>query len=163
MKRRPVAGVPNRSIDMSTQQTYADRELPRTNILAVTGLSRRSLAAMFRRDGLYGHDSALSTIEQAVVQSRLPAIEGLATPATPSILDGRLKRLADYVEALQAGRDAGIERQRLQAEGYAPAAIREAAVTVDNVRVVFGPVAAVAATQPGKTGERSQMQYARAA
>lgn len=148
---------------MSTQQTYADREFPRTNIVAVTGLSRRSLAAMFRRDGLYGRDSALSAIEQAVVQNRLPAIDGLATSAAPAILDGRLKRLADYVEALQAGRDAGIERQRLQAEGYSPAAIREAAITVDNVRIVFAPVAAAAAAQPGNTGKRSQTQYARAA
>lgn len=147
---------------MSSQQTLANQERPRSNILAVTGLSRRSLAAMYRSNGLFGRDSALSAIEQAVVQSRLPRISGLAAPSAPAILDGRLKRLADYVDVLVAGRDASAERQRLQAEGYAQAAISEAAITVDNVSIVFAVVAAAGA-KPEPASERLPSRYAHAA
>ena len=133
-------------------------------ILAVTGLSRRSLAAMFRRDGLYGRDSALSAIEQAVVQSRLPAIDGIASLPVTALQTPRLKALADYVEALVAGRDAGAERSRVIAAGLSSAAVLEAAVTVDNVRTVFGPIASRAvAAKPVIASEPALPQYARAA
>lgn len=121
---------------------------PRSNLIGVTGLSRPVLAAMFRRDGLYGRDSALGDCEQAVVQSRLPRITGLNAPNVPAILGARLQALADYVDAIVAERDSSAEQARLQAAGYSRRAIDEAAITVDNVRTVFGafPVAA-AATQ----------------
>lgn len=134
---------------------------PRSNLIGVTGLSRSVLAAMFRSDGLYGRDSALSANEQAVVQSRLPQIVGLKGPNAPAILGGRLQLLADYVDAVVAGRDSGAEQARLQAAGYSRRAISEAAITVDNVRTVFGafPIAAVAAT----TTPSSAPAWARAA
>lgn len=131
---------------------------PRTNILAVTGLPRPLLAAMFRRAGLFGRDSALTVVEQAVVQSRLPAVPSLAAPSAPSILGSRLKLLADYVDAVVAERDASAEQARLAREGYSAAAIGEAAITVDNVRTVFGPFAAAVEL---KTMEARR--YARAA
>lgn len=124
---------------MSTQTQHSE---VRSNILGVTGLPRAVLADHFRRRGLFGRDSQLGLAEQAVVQSRLPAIPGMArlpviAPETP-----RLKALADYVEALVVGRDADGARSRLLATGLPSAAALEAAVTVDNVRVLFGPMAA---------------------
>uniref|UniRef100_UPI0025FD1D80 hypothetical protein n=1 Tax=uncultured Nevskia sp. TaxID=228950 RepID=UPI0025FD1D80 len=91
-------------------QNISTQNLPRSNILAVTGLPRPLLAAMFRRAGLFGRDSVLTVVEQAVVQSRLPAVPSLAVPSAPSILGTRLKLLADYVDALVAERDASAEQ-----------------------------------------------------
>lgn len=122
----------------TNKQTFATKLTPRTNIVAVTGLSRPVLATMFRRAGLFGRDSALTLVEQAVVQSRIPAVPSLRAPTAPSILGSRLKLLADYVDALVAGRDADVERNRLTREGYSEAAIDEAGIVVDNVRTVFG-------------------------
>ncbi len=137
--------------------TTAISSTPRTNIVAVTGMSRPALAVMFSQDGLFGRDSALSATEQAVVQSRLPRIPRLAAPSAPAILGARLKLLADYVETLVAGRDAEAERSLLVSAGYDAAAIAEAAITVDNVVTVFGKVPAVTAVV-GEAG-----RYARAA
>lgn len=134
---------------------------PRTNIVAVTGLPRPLLAAMFRRAGLFGRDSALTVVEQAVVQSRLPAVPNLASPSAPSILGTRLKLLADYVDAVVAERDASVEQARLVREGYSESAISEAAITVDNVRTVFGLVPVSASAAPVKIAEARN--YARAA
>jgi len=135
----------------------------RSSILGVTGLSRPVLAEMFRRRGLFGRDSQLGTVEQAVVQGRLPAIDGLAPLPVPALQTPRLKALAAYVEALVAGRDAGVERSRLLSEGLPSAAILEAAVTVDNVRTVFGPLVAGPAVRLAGTDPRELPQYARAA
>ena len=77
----------------------------RSNILGVTGLSRAVLAGLFRSRGLFGRDSRLGDTEQAVVQSRLPAIEGIAALPVPALQSPRLKALADYTDALVAGRD----------------------------------------------------------
>ncbi len=142
-------------------QNISTQNLPRSNILAVTGLPRPLLAAMFRRAGLFGRDSVLTVVEQAVVQSRLPAVPSLAVPSAPSILGTRLKLLADYVDALVAERDASAEQARLAREGYSEAAIGEAAVTVDNVRTVFGLFPVTASAVPVKAAETRS--YARAA
>ena len=145
----------------SNSQNISTQNLPRTNIVAVTGLPRPLLAAMFRRAGLFGRDSALTVVEQAVVQSRLPAVPNLAAPSAPSILGTRLKMLADYVDAVVAERDASAERARLAREGYSEAAIGEAAITVDNVRIVFGLFPVAAGAVPAKIAEARS--YARAA
>lgn len=142
-------------------QNIRNNDRPRTNILAVTGLPRSLLAAMFRRAGLFGRDSALTVVEQAVVQSRLPAVPNLAAPSAPSILGSRLKLLADYVDAVVAERDSSAEQARLAREGYSEAAIGEAAITVDNVRTVFGLFPASTSAQPVKTA--ASHSYARAA
>ncbi|MBA4283907.1 MAG: hypothetical protein C0434_00040 [Xanthomonadaceae bacterium] len=135
----------------------------RSSILGVTGLSRPVLAELFRRRGLFGRDSQLGHAEQAVVQSRLPAIDGIARLPVTVLQTPRLKALAAYVEALVAGGDAGAERSRLQREGLPSAAILEAAVTVDNVRTVFGPIVTGRAARPASADERTVPQYARAA
>ena len=109
-----------------------------SNILGATGLPRAVLAAMFRRDGLFGRDSALSYSEQAVLQSRLPRITGLKPLVAPAVLNARLQALAAYTDALVEGRDAGAERSRLVREGLKASAIDEVAIVVANVRVVFG-------------------------
>ncbi len=142
-------------------QNVSTQNNPRTNIVAVTGLPRPLLAAMFRRAGLFGRDSALTVVEQAVVQSRLPAVPNLAAPSAPSILGPRLKLLADYVDAVVAERDASAEQARLAREGYSQAAIGEAAITVDNVRTVFGLFPVTAGAVPVKAAEARN--YARAA
>lgn len=141
----------------TTTSTRTSRSFPRSNIVAVTGLSRPALAAMFSHDGLFGRDSALSAAEQAVVQSRLPRIPLLRAPSAPAILGTRLKLLADYVDALVAGREGAAERERLVGAGYREAAIAEAEITVDNVRTVFG-------TAPPATAAVSEVRrYAHAA
>lgn len=146
---------------MSTQNRSTVSEV-RSNILGVTGLSRAVLADLFRRRGLFGRDSQLSHSEQAVVQSALPTIAGLAAPSAPKFLSPRLKALADYSAARVAGGDASAEYRRLVDHGLSGSAIREAAITIDNVRVVFGTT--LAAAKPVTVGERSTApQYARAA
>ncbi len=136
----------------------------RSNIIGATGLSRAVLAEMFRRRGLFGRDSQLGNAEQAVVQSRLPKIAGIAALPVIALQTPRLKALADYVEALVAGRDATEARSRLVREGLSSVAILEAATTVDNVRVVFGAVATRPVTaKPVIANEAAQPQYARAA
>lgn len=146
---------------MNTQNLNSET---RGTILGATGLPRRVLADLFRRRGLFGRDSQLGAAEQAVVQGRLPTIDGLAPLPVPALQTPRLKALSAYVEALVAGRDARAERDRAQGEGLSRLAILEAAVTVDNVRAVFGPLAG-SRTAATVTGTRPQTtpQYARAA
>ena len=111
----------------------------RSNILGVTGLSRASLAAMFRRNGLFGRDSALSPAEQAVLQSRLPVIEGLPARVAPAFMTLRLTAFADYAESLVARRDAARAQARLERLGLSEAAITEVRTVIENVFVVFAP------------------------
>lgn len=120
---------------MSTSRFVSEA---RSNILGVTGLPRAVLADLFRSRGLFGRDSVLTSAEQAVVQSRIPAIRGIAALPVPALQTPRLKALADFTDALVAGRDAATARERLLREGLSSAAMSEAAITVDNVRVVFG-------------------------
>jgi len=137
----------------------------RSNILGTTGLSRAVLADYFRSRGLFGSDSQLGLAEQAVVQSRLPAIAGIARLPVTALETPRLVALADYVEALVAGRNRVAEsaRRRLIAAGLSASAVLEAEVTVDNVRVLFSPLPATSATAPLASETRAQPQYARAA
>lgn len=140
---------------MSTQTALPEA---RSTILGATGLPRAVIAALYRSRGLFGPDSQLSAAEQAVIRSRLPALPGIAAAAAPAFRSTRLKRLADYVDALIAGREGRAEREPLLAEGLSRAAAAEAALTVDNVRVVFGLPAA-----PAAVATPAEPAYARAA
>jgi hypothetical protein len=111
----------------------------RSNIIGATGLSRASLAALFRANGLFGADSELSAAEQAVVQASLPRIAGLKSPGSASRSTPRLAALADYVTALVAGRSAIGERARVEAAGLSSRAASEAATVVGDVFAVFQP------------------------
>lgn len=144
---------------MSTQTALSEA---RSTILGATGLPRSVIAALYRSRGLFGPDSQLTATEQAVIQSRLPALRGIAAVAAPTFRSTRLKRLADYVDALLAGRDGRAEREALLTEGLSRAATAEAALTIDNLRVVFGLPAAVAA-RPAPLAEPADAALARAA
>lgn len=140
----PGAGVPARAVTGALAPSSAAVQtrsagLAGANILGVTGLPRHTLAAMFRRDGLFGRDSALAPAEQAVVQATLSAIPGLKPRAIATGSAPHLAVLADYVSALAVGRAAIAERLRLEAAGLTSAAINEVATVVDNVLVVFQP------------------------
>ncbi|WP_293388298.1 hypothetical protein [Nevskia sp.] len=123
-------------------------ESARSNILGVTGMPRDELAAMFRRDGLFGRDSQLTPAEQAVVQAALPRIVGLKPLAIASSKTPLLAALADYVSTLVVAGPAVSERQRLETAGLSEAAINEVATVVDNVRVVFQPTPQVVVAEP---------------
>lgn len=114
-------------------------ESARSNILGVTGMPRHALAAMFRRDGLFGRDSQLTPAEQAVVQAALTRIAGLKPLAVAGSKTPLLAALADYVSTLAAAGTAVSERRRLETAGLSEAAINEVATVVDNVLVVFQP------------------------
>lgn len=129
-----AAGVPAR---MPAPARRAGRA--GSNILGATGLSRRALAAMFVRDGLFGRDSDLTPAEQAAVQAALPELAGLKRPAAVSSVTPRLRALADYVAALVQGRAAAGERSRLEASGMSSAAISEVATLVEDLLAVFQP------------------------
>jgi hypothetical protein len=132
----------------------------RSNIVGATGLSRASLAALFRANGLFGADSELSAAEQAVVQAGLPRIAGLKPGGSAARNTPRLAALADYVAALVAGRSAIGERARVEAAGLSSRAAGEAETVVGDVFAVFQPeVLAPAAKQPALVEPR----YARAA
>ncbi|TDU28613.1 hypothetical protein DFR24_2988 [Panacagrimonas perspica] len=125
------------------------------SVLSATGLSRKALAELFRQDGLYGHDSDLSPVEQAIVQSRLGYIPGLKARPVLAPTDARLVALENFTDALvQAG---GVAQARdeaqLVAAGYSQAATSEVVRVVRLARDVFGLVAqprraAIAARQP---------------
>lgn len=145
---------------------YQTQNPPRTesttgsNIVGVTGLSRAALAALFRANGLFGAESGLSPAEQAVVQAGLPRIAGLKPVGSAARNTPRLAALADYVEALVAGRSAIGERARVEAAGLSSCAASEAQTVVGNVFAVFQPeVKAAVVTQPVPVAP----SYARAA
>ncbi len=113
-----------------------------SSVLSATGLSRKVLAALFRQDGLFGHESDLSPVEQAIVQSRLGYIPGLAARPVLAPTDARLVALENFTEGLvNAG---GFIRTRdeaqLVAAGYSVAAVSEVVRVVRLARDVFGLV-----------------------
>lgn len=131
-----------------------------SNIVGATGLSRAALAAFFRANGLFGAESALSPAEQAVVQAGLPYLAGLKAVGSAARNTPRLAALADYVEALVAGRSTIGERARVEAAGLSSRAASEAQTVVGNVFAVFQPevkAAVVALPEPAVPS------YARAA
>lgn len=123
-------------------------ESARSNILGVTGMPRHVLAAMFRRDGLFGRDSQLTPAEQAVVQAALPRIAGLKLLAIAGSKTPLLAALADYVSTLVVAGTAVRERRCLETAGLSEAAIHEVATVVDNVLVVFQPKPQAVVAEP---------------
>lgn len=136
-------------------------ESVRANILGVTGMPRHVLAAMFRRDGLFGRDSQLTPAERAVVQAALPRIAGLKPLAIASSETPLLVALADYVSTLAVAGTAVSERRCLETAGLSEAAINEAATVVDNVLVVFQPKRQAVVAEP--PAPAAMIHYQRAA
>lgn len=119
-----------------------------TSLRGATGLSRAALAAMYRHDGFFGRDSDLSAAEQAIVQSRLGPVPGIAPRPATTWLTPRLRVLAAYADALIAGDNGERQRAGLEARGFRPAAISEVRTVVEDVREIFGPLAGATAGEP---------------
>lgn len=115
------------------------RPIVESNILGATGLSREALAAMFRRDGLFGPDSALSRNEQWVVQSGL-RIQRLQPSGVAPQLTARLEVLTHMTAFLlrSGGMPSADAELRLASEGFSKAAYRELWRVVRIARDVFG-------------------------
>ncbi|MGH8517550.1 MAG: hypothetical protein ACREUE_08825, partial [Panacagrimonas sp.] len=114
------------------------------SVLSATGLSRSVLATLFRQDGLFGHESDLSPVEQAIVQSRLGPIPGLPTRAVLAPTDARLVALESFTDTLvrAGGRAQAADEAQLVAAGYSEAAVTEVVRVVRLARDVFGLVPA---------------------
>lgn len=110
-----------------------------SNILGATGLSRATLAAMFRREGLFGPDSAFSTSEQAVVLAclRIPGLPSASVmPETTARLEV-LKHMTMFL--LRSGGVASADvKSRLAAAGFDKSARRELWRVVKIAGDVFG-------------------------
>ena len=121
----------------------------RNSVLSATGLSRQALAALFRQDGLFGHESDLSPVEQAIVQSRLGYIPGLRARPVLAPTDARLIALENFTDNLvqAAGQIQGRDEAQLVAAGYTAAAVSEVVRVVRLARDVFGPVPRSQSTQ----------------
>jgi len=111
-----------------------------SSVLSATGLSRAHLATLFRQDGLFGHESDLSPVEQAIVQSRLGPISGLRNRPVLAPTDARLIALESFTDTLvaAAGRSTEAAEAQLMAAGYTEAAVTEVVRVVRLARDVFG-------------------------
>jgi hypothetical protein len=111
-----------------------------SSVLSATGLSRSHLATLFRQDGLFGHESDLSPVEQAIVQSRLGPISGLRNRPVLAPTDARLVALESFTDTLvaAAGRSTEAAEAQLVAAGYTEAAVTEVVRVVRLARDVFG-------------------------
>ncbi|MGQ0698002.1 MAG: hypothetical protein ACT4PZ_07140 [Panacagrimonas sp.] len=120
--------------------TATDRPV-RSGIRGATGLSRAVLAEGFRRDGLFGRDSDLSSAEQAAVQSQIGPVAGLRSRPVLAPIDSRLQALAAYTRAVVVANGATKpeEAKQLVAAGFTRAAASEVGSVVRNVCEVFGP------------------------
>lgn len=115
-------------------------------IRSATGLSRAALAALFRDNGLFGAESDLAPVEQAVVQSRLGRIPGLRPRPVTAPTDARLLALVVFTDAVVRGDGSAsdCDAAQLRAAGYSEPQLREVVGVVRNVREVFGlPIATV--------------------
>ena len=111
-----------------------------SSVLSATGLSRSALATRFRQDGLFGHESDLSPVEQAIVQSRLGPIAGLRTRPVLAPTDARLVALESFTDTIvrAGGRANAADEAQLVAAGYSGAAVSEVVRVVRLARDVFG-------------------------
>ena len=111
-----------------------------SSVLSATGLSRSALATLFRQDGLFGHESDLSPVEQAIVQSRLGPIAGLRTRPVLAPTDARLVALESFTDTIvrAGGRANAADEAQLVAAGYSEAAVSEVVRVVRLARDVFG-------------------------
>lgn len=128
-----------------------------SNVLGATGLSRRALAAMLRQDGLFGRESDLAPIEQAVVQSRLGYIPSLRSRPVLAPTDARLVALETFTDGVvrAGGQVSRADEAQLEAAGYSAAAVSEVAHVVRLVRDVFGlrPLPRIEAVREGRVHE----------
>ncbi len=110
------------------------------SVLSATGLSRSILATLIRQDGLFGHESDLSPVEQAIVQSRLGPISGLRAKPVLAPTDARLLALESFTDTLvrAGGRTQSADEAQLVAAGYSEAAVSEVVRVVRMARDVFG-------------------------
>lgn len=110
------------------------------SVLSATGLSRAALAILFRQDGLFGHESDLSPVEQAIVQSRLGPIPGIRTRPVLAPTDARLVALESFTDTLvrAGGRATAADEAQLVAAGYSESAVTEVVRVVRLARDVFG-------------------------
>lgn len=113
-----------------------------SNVLGATGLSRRALAALIRQDGLFGRDSELAPVEQAIVQSQLGPIAGLRSRAVLAPTDARLAALETFTEAVvrAGGQVSASDEAQLVAQGFGASAVSEVVRVVRLARDVFGLV-----------------------
>lgn len=110
------------------------------SVRGATGLSRAALATLFRQDGLFGRESDLAPVEQAIVQSRLGHIPGLRSRSVLAPTDARLVALENFTDGVvRAGGSASrLDEAQLEAAGYSAAAVSEVVHVVRLVRDVFG-------------------------
>jgi hypothetical protein len=113
---------------------------PATSVLSATGLGRATLRELFRQTGLFGRDSDLAPVEQAIVQSRLGPIPGV--PARPVLAptDARLVALEGFTDlVLQSrGRIGAQAEAQLEAAGFSARAVSEVVRVVRMAQDVFG-------------------------
>lgn len=111
-----------------------------SSVLSATGLSRSVLATLFRQNGLFGQESDLSPVEQAIVQSRLGPIAGLRPRPVLAPTDARLIALETFTDTLvrAGGRVTAADEAQLVAAGYAENAVTEVVRVVRMARDVFG-------------------------
>lgn len=135
---------------------------PSNSVLSATGLPRRALAELFRRDGLFGSESDLAPVEQAIVQSRLGRIPGLASPPVLAPTDARLVALETFTDAAarNGGNASRAEQAQLEAAGYSAAQVSEVVRVVRIARDVFGPVRKAQAIAPARAANRDRYAYA---
>ena len=132
----------------TTNSPSANNAGYRSNILGATGLPRAALADLFRRDGLFGRDSSLDREQQAVLQSRLPAIRGLAASTVVKTLTPCLALIAELADALVRGEDGAEQQARALRAGFDAAVLSEVGAVIGNVFAVFGPFAVKAQAAP---------------
>lgn len=131
------------SISPTSSQPVAEVLIdPASNVLSATGLGRRTLAALFRETGLFGRESDLAPVEQAIVQSRIGPLQGVPQRPVLAPTDARLVALERFTEAAVQARGAvrAADEAQLQAAGYSPAAVSEVVRVVRLAQDVFGPL-----------------------
>lgn len=111
-----------------------------SSVLGVTGLPRRMLATLLLQNGLFGRESDLAPIEQAIVQDRIGPVPGLTRRALPAPTDTRLQALDAFADRVvrASGGVSRTEEAQLVAAGFNAAAVSEVVRVVRTVRDVFG-------------------------
>ena len=132
-----------------------------SSVLSATGLSRKALAELFRQDGLFGHDSDLSPVEQAIVQSRLGRLPGLRARPVLAPTDARLVALENFTEGLvhAGGEVRPRDEAQLVAAGYTKAAASEVVRVVRVARDVFGLVVPPRRTEQAREKAWNALAY----
>lgn len=122
------------------------RPAPRSNIRGATGLSRRALAGVIAEVGLFGRDSALGQTDQAIVQSMIGPIPGVASveQSVQQHSGQRCQVLAELTQDAIIGGGVASQATRVAARniGLATSQINEIERVIAKVSAVFGLPAA---------------------